>query len=90
MAVKAKKKRAAAKTKPLRSKATFDLPQDLLTEMRCCSVDVPLRAIGGSLSGLVEMAVRRELKALRAKHNGGKPFKSTGPVSARRGRPPNV
>lgn len=84
------KKKTAAKVVPARSKATFDLPADLLQEMRVVSVDVPLRAIGGSLSGLVEIAVRRELEKLRAKYNGGKSFKSEGPIKARRGRPPKV
>ena len=84
------KKKTAAKVVPARSKATFDLPADLLQEMRIVSVDVPLRAIGGSLSGLVEIAVRKELEELRAKYNNAKPFKSSGPVHARRGRPPKV
>ena len=75
---------------PDRSKATFDLPADLLREMRVLSFEVPPRAIGGSLSGLVELAVRGELEKLRAKFNEGKPFESDEPVGARRGRPPKV
>ena len=75
--------------KPQRSKATYDLPADLLAEMRACSVEVPLKAIGGSLSGLVEMAVRAELGKLRKQFNEGRAFESEGQVVGRRGRPPS-
>ena len=74
--------------KPSRSKATFDLPADLLAELRAASVSIPPRAFGGSLSGLAERVLRRELEALRRKHNGGRPFKAKEPV--RRGRPPKL
>jgi hypothetical protein len=73
-----------------RSKATFDLPADLLHELRVVSVELPPRAIGGSLSGLVEQALRKRLKGLRDKYNNGRPFKARGPVETRKGRPPRV
>lgn len=72
----------------MRSKATFDLPSDLLREMRVLSFEVPPRAIGGSLSGLVEKSVRAEVEKLRAKFNAGKPFESDKPPQVRKGRPP--
>ena len=86
-AAKKTKKKLAAST---RSKATFDLPADLLRELRVVSVELPPRAIGGSLSGLVEEALRKRLKELRAKYNDGRPFKARGPVETRKGRPPRV
>jgi hypothetical protein len=86
-AAKKKAKRLAASK---RSKATFDLPADLLHELRVVSVELPPRAIGGSLSGLVEQALRKRLKELRAKYNDGRPFKARGPVEPRKGRPPRV
>jgi len=84
------KSKAKAPQKPARSKATFDLPADLLQELRVASVSVPLRAIGGSMSGLVEIAIRHELEDLRRAYNKGRPFESDEPVKARRGRPPAI
>ena len=37
-----------------RSKATFDLPRDLLDELRVASVMLPREAVGASLSALAE------------------------------------
>ena len=79
-----------AEAKPARSKATFDLDADLLQELRVLSFEVPPRAIDGSLSGLVEKAVRREVEELRDAYNDGEPFEAGEPVKARRGRPPRV
>ena len=77
-----------AEAKPKRSKLTVDLPADLVAEVRAATMELPPRAIGGSLSGLVETALRRELERLRAEHNDGKPFESKGWV--RKGRPPRL
>ena len=85
-AKKTAKRLAASK----RSKATFDLPADLLRELRVVSVELPPRVIGGSLSGLVEQALRKRLKELRTKYNDGRLFKARGPVETRKGRPPRV
>ena len=82
---------AAAKkadAKPKRSKLTADLPGEIVDEVRAATVSLPPRVIGGSLSGLVEVALRRELERLRKEHNDGKPFKSAGEV--RKGRPPRL
>ncbi len=86
----ARKRRAVVTATSKRSKATYDLPADLLRELRVVSVELPPRAIGGSLSGLVEQALRKRLKELRAKYNDGRPFKARGPVETRKGRPPRV
>ena len=82
---------AAAKkadAKPKRSKLTSDLPAELVNEVRAATVSLAPRDIGGSLSGLVEVALRRELERLRKEHNDGKPFKASGEV--RKGRPPRL
>ena len=83
-----RKKPAAAK--PARTKMTTDIDADLLRELRVVSLEVPLRAIGGSLSALTERALRGELAALRQKYNRGKRFEAEGPVHARRGPRPKV
>ena len=83
----ATRKRAATSQ---RSKATFALPADLLRELRVASIDLPPRVIGGSISGLVEQALRKRLKELRTKYNDGRPFKARGPVETRKGRPPQL
>ena len=88
MAVRKRRARVIAASR--RSKATFDLPADLLRELRVVSVELPPRVIGGSLSGLVEHARRKRLKELRAKYNDGRPFKAREPVETRKGRPPRV
>ena len=74
--------------KAARSKATFDLPADLLEEVRAVMVRVPLIEVGGSLSGLVERALAREVERLRKQWNDGKPFKPAPGASVPRGRPP--
>ncbi len=80
----------AAEETPARSKATFDLPADLLQELRVASISVPLKAIGGSMSGLTERALRDAIAELRKVYNKGKPFEADEPVKGRRGRPPRV
>ncbi len=77
-----------ADAKPKRSKLTADLPAELVNEVRAATVSLPPRVIGGSLSGLVEVALRRELERLRKEHNDGKPFNAAGEV--RKGRPPRL
>ena len=70
-----------------RSKATFDLPPDLVAELRVASVMLPPEVVGTTLSALAERALRRELDALRAEFNKGKPFPTPAMARARRGRP---
>jgi hypothetical protein len=67
-----------------RSKATFDLPADLLDELRVASVMLPREAVGASLSALAEGALRRELQRLRDEFNRGKPFPTPSKIRARK------
>jgi len=69
-------------------KATFLLPVELMAELRAASVDVPPREFGSTLSALVARGVQGELAKLRNKWNDGEPFESSGPIQARKGRPP--
>ncbi len=85
-----RKRRARVTATSKRSKATFDPTADLLHELRVVSVELPPRVIGGSLSGLVEQALRKRLTELRAKYNDAQPFKARGPVTTRKGLPPRV
>ena len=71
-----------------RSKATFDVPADLLDELRVASVMLPPEAVGTSLSALAESALRRELQRLRDEFNRGKPFPTPAKVRARKGPKP--
>lgn len=71
-----------------RSKATFDIPADLLDELRVASVMLPREAVGASLSALAEGALRRELQRLRDEFNGGKPFLTPSKMRARKGPKP--
>jgi hypothetical protein len=75
------KRQAPTKAKPIRSKATFDLPPELVAELRTASV-----LAGETLASIAERGLTAELKRLRGKIMGGKPFPV--PVEARRGRPP--
>ena len=84
-----RKRRSPAKPEnPERSKATFDLPTAMLTELRAVTVRVPLADVGGSLSGLVQIAIERELVRLRKRHNRDKPFRAPEGMATPRGRPP--
>jgi hypothetical protein len=71
-------------------KATFMLPPELMAELRAASQAIPPNAFGASLSGLVERAIAHELEALRRKWNDGEPFKASGQVVVRKGRPPKT
>jgi hypothetical protein len=75
------KRKALAEAKPTRSKATFDLPPELVAELRTASV-----LAGETLAAIAERGLTAELKRLRGKIMGGKPFPM--PVKARKGRPP--
>jgi post-segregation antitoxin (ccd killing protein) len=92
MTARRKRPNLKAKAEPAKAstttKVTFLLDADLVAELRAASLDVPPRSFGGTLSALVERAVRSELKGLRRKWNEGEPFKPRGHVQARRGRPP--
>jgi hypothetical protein len=67
--------------KPARSKATFDLPPELMAELRTAST-----LAGETLAAIAERALPAELKRLRGKIMGGKPFPM--PVKTRKGRSP--
>ncbi len=71
-------------------KATFMLPAELMAELRAASVDVPPRVFGSTLSALVARGVQSELAKLRRDWNEGKPFKRSGPIQTRKGRPPKA
>ena len=71
-------------------KATFMLPAELMAELRAASVDVPPRMFGSTLSALVARGVQSELAKLRRDWNDGKPFKRSGPIQTRKGRPPKA
>ena len=82
----AKAAKEAAKEK--REKMTFLFDPDLAAELRAASTEIPPKAFGATLSGMVERAVRSELEALRRKWNSGRPFNTSEPVQTRKGRPP--
>jgi hypothetical protein len=67
--------------KPTRSKATFDLPPELVAELRTASV-----LAGETLAAIAERGLTAELMRLRGRIMGGKPFPM--PVKARKGRSP--
>jgi len=75
-----RKRQAPTEAKPTRSKATFDLPPELVAELRTASV-----LAGETLAAIAERGLGAELKRLRGKIMGGKPFPM--PVKARKGRP---
>ena len=70
--------------------ATFLLPVELMGELRAASVNVPPRVFGSTLSALVARGVQSELAKLRRDWNDGKPFKRSGPIQTRKGRPPKA
>ncbi len=76
-------KGSAAAAKPPRSKATFDLPPELLAELRVASV-----MAGETLASIAEQALSDELQHLRDEFNAGKRFPMPSKPRARRGRPP--
>ncbi len=71
---------------PKRSKATFDLPPDLVAELRVASVLTGAR----NLSALAEGALRAEIERLRQEFHGGRPFPMPEKARAKRGRPKNA
>jgi len=58
-----------------KARATFELPVDLVEEMRDAVVDLP----GLTMSGCAEEALRAYLAYLRRKCNRGEPFFLCGP-----------
>lgn len=71
-----------------RTKMTFDLPADLAAELRAASVLLPPVEINGTLSGLVERAIRAQIFFLRRKFNGDEPFGMKGKARAKKGPAP--
>jgi hypothetical protein len=64
-----------------RSNATFDLPPELISELRAASVPV-----GETLAFIAERGLTSELERLRDEIMGGMSFPM--PVKPRKGRPP--
>ena len=64
-----------------RSKATFDLPPELVDELRAASFHA-----GETLAAIAEQALTAELERLRDELNGGQPFPM--PLKARKAKPP--
>ncbi len=68
----------------------IELPVELMAELRAASIDVPPRAFGFTLSAGVARGVQSDLAKLRRDWNEGGPFESSGPIQARKGRPPKA
>jgi len=87
----AEAEKAAAKAKrdeEKPEKMPFSIPPDLAAEIRAASTELPPKAFGITLSGMVERAVRAEMEKLRRKWNNSEPFDTSGPAQVRKGRPP--
>jgi hypothetical protein len=78
---RAKDDHRRAEAKDSRSKATFDLPPDLMAELRTAST-----LAGETLAAIAERGLSAELQRLRDEIMGGKPFPM--PVKTRKGRSP--
>ena len=76
-----KKRPDAGKAGEGRSKATFDLPPELMAELRVASA-----MSGETLAAIAERGLSDELQRLRDEIMGGKRFPM--PVKARKGRRP--
>ena len=72
-----------AEAKDARSKATFDLPPELMAELRTAST-----LAGETLAAIAERGLQSELERVRDEIMGGKPFPM--PVKTRKGRPPKA
>jgi len=81
--VQAKQKSASKEIPIVRSKATFDLPPELISELRTASV-----LAGETLAFIAERGLSSELQRLRDEIMGGKPFPM--PIKTRKGRPPKA
>ncbi len=71
----------AKDAQPPRSKATFDLPPELMAELRVASA-----LSGETLAAIAERGLTAELQRLRRKIMDGKPFPM--PIKTRKSRPP--
>lgn len=79
-----------AETKPKlagKVQATFNIPRDLLDEMRMAALHFSGPPYFMSLASIAETAIRSELDRLVRELNGGKPIPSYGDQSLRPGRP---
>ena len=72
-----------AEAKDTRSKATFDLPPELMAELRVASA-----MSGETLAAIAERGLTSELERLRDEIMDGKPFPM--PIKTRKGRPPKA
>ena len=84
MAAKSKRPEFAGASKKIpdaRSKATFDLPPQLMAELRAAST-----LAGGTLAAIAERGLTAELQRLRDEIMGGKRFPM--PVKTRKARSP--
>ena len=78
-----RKRKALTESTDARSKATFDLPPELMAELRTAST-----LAGETLASIAERGLSAELQRLRDEIMGGKRFPL--PVKTRRGRPPKA
>ncbi len=72
-----------AGAKDARHKATFDLPPELMAELRTAST-----LAGETLAAIAERGLMAELQRLRRKIMDGKPFPM--PIKTRKSRPPKA
>jgi hypothetical protein len=76
----------AKPAKPTYLRASFQIPQELLAEVRDAVIALSGPPERLTMARFAEEAFRRELERLQAEHNAGKPFESTDGV-VRVGRP---
>jgi hypothetical protein len=78
-----RKRQALTESKDARSKATFDLPPELMAELRTAST-----LAGETLAAIAERGLSAELQRFRDEIMGGKRFPM--PLKTRKGRPPKT
>jgi hypothetical protein len=71
-----------------RTKITAQVATDVVRELRWSALMLAPDQMGGSMSAVVERALRSELERLRGEYNEGKPFERAGTPYPRRGRLP--
>lgn len=67
--------------------ATFNLPSDLIEEMRAAAFHLSGPPHSLTLAKIAEDGIRRELARLQRKENDGQPFEPSEGRVLRRGRP---
>jgi len=77
---------SAKQTKPTYLRASFQVPQELLAEIRDTVIALSGPPERLTMAAFAEAAFRREIERLQAVHNGSRPFDSSDGV-VRVGRP---